>query len=165
MSKKIDYLNLSKYLKTPHDRQPAYIGHVNYALDSGGSDAPIAATYVYNPNNPSNVLCDLDITSGDIFLLDLTGIEPSSTSVTINPRDKDGNLVESQQLGAKQLWIKYNTQNTGNLTSLSIAAAKYPLDVEPSFSIGQDAVDCITMQPGIFTRLFCIATLGFDGAT
>jgi hypothetical protein len=161
MSKKIDYLNLSKYVKAPHDRQPAYIGHVNYALDSGGSDAPIAATYVQTSG--SIVTCDIDITKGDIFLLDLTTISTGTTTVKINPRDKDGTAVETQPLGSKQLWIKYNTSNTGNLTSVSIQSAKYPLDVQPSFSMGQNAVDCVTMQPGIFSRLFCIATLGFDG--
>jgi len=45
--KKIDYLNISKYINKASDRQPAYIGHVNYALqNSGGADAfPEIDTY------------------------------------------------------------------------------------------------------------------------
>ena len=162
MSKKIDYLNLSKYLKLPHDRQPAYIGHVNYALDNAGSDEPLAVEFTQP--GPADAVSTIDITKGDIFYLDLSTILPSTTDVVINLVDSKGlPIVEGDSYGAKQLWIKWSL-TSASVTTVNLQSAKYPLDVTPPFSVGQEAIDAITIQTGVFSRIFCIATLGFDGA-
>ena len=163
MSKKIDYLNLSKYVKLPHDRQPAYIGHINYALENSGSSEPVAVTY--NQDSPTNVTAKVNVNSGDIFTLDLTTIESATTTVNIFlTTDAAGTLAgESGSYGAKQIWIRWGSGTSGNVTTTNVQAAKYPLDVQPTFSVGQNAIDAVTIQTGVFDRFLCIASLAFDG--
>ena len=162
MSKKIDYLNLSKYVKLPHDRQPAYIGHVNYAIENSGSSEPVVVTYTEFKNQ---VTANVNVNSGDIFTLDLQGINAAATTVNIFlTTDGAGTLAEeSGSYGAKQLWIRWGAGTSSNVTTTNLQAAKYPLDVQPSFSVGQNAIDAITIQTGVFDRFLCIATLAFDG--
>ena len=178
--KKIDYLNPSKYLQVPTNQQGAMIGHVNYIIDelSKEPDTEYRHKVVWTPLGlipPAvGVQAIPNIEISDIFLLDMTELDPSTTEVYIDLRDADGGSVQYNptvlnKLAGKQLWFKQGA-NSANVTVLQINGVVYPLGVTPPFSFGQDVFDCVTIQAGVGNRstgqtmIAAVATLGFPSA-
>lgn len=160
--KHIDYLNQGKYIKRPHDRQPAYLGHVNYALNQVGGgeervNVPLTVLDI-GQGLGSGYAAKVKMEGATLYFIDFSEINPIASELYIELVSPEGFTVTSmsdeaiRELPPFQIWIKYSIAGTANVNSLEISGnhIKFPLDVNPPFSIGQDAIDCITVQPGVF---------------
>lgn len=111
-----------------------------------------------------------------LYFIDFSEINPIAKELYIELQSPDGFAVSTmspealRELPPFQIWIKYSIAGTANVMSLQISgnSINFPLNVDPPFSFGQDAIDCLTVQPGVFESALTtmpmfmgIASLGY----
>ena len=106
------------------------------------------------------------VTAADVFLIDLTNplvINPAITSISIKLVDASGEDLELEEgtfIGPKQIAIKH--ASFSNIADIDIQGAQWPQGIDPVYSIGNDAIDILTLSVGVWGSVYGVASLGYE---